>query len=85
MRKNTYNRALFILHKKNVTPSHFHDVIEKEIFDSHSKENHFMVSKMLNFFIFVLFMRTLKILVLSYFTLTFRTEAQLATDNPRKH
>ena len=36
MRKIMYNRALFILHKKNVKLSHFHDVIEKEVFDSHS-------------------------------------------------
>ena len=33
---------LFILHK-NAIPSHFHDVIEKEVFDSHLKENHFVV------------------------------------------
>ena len=33
-----YNQVLFILHK-NVKPSHFHDVIEKEVFDSRSKEN----------------------------------------------
>ena len=33
---------------KNVKPSHFHDVIEKEIFYLHSKENHFVVSKILN-------------------------------------
>ena len=39
---------LFISHK-NVKPSHFHDVIEKEVFDSNSKENHFVVSKVLNF------------------------------------
>ena len=40
-----YNRALFILHI-NVKPSHFHVIIEKEVFDSHSKENHFMVRKL---------------------------------------
>ena len=29
---------------KNVKPSHFHDVIEvKEVFDSHSSENYFVV------------------------------------------
>ena len=42
MREIMYNRDLFILHK-NVKPSHFHDVIEKEAFDSHSKEIHFVV------------------------------------------
>ena len=68
MRKILYNRALFILHK-NVKPSHFHDVIRKEVFDSHSKENHFVASKMLNFLIIVLFTQKLKILVLSYSTL----------------
>ena len=40
MRKNMYNRSFFILHKK-LKPSHFLDVIE--VFDSHSKENHFVV------------------------------------------
>ena len=38
MRQILYNQVLFILHK-NVKPSHFHDVIEKEVFDSRSKEN----------------------------------------------
>ena len=42
MRKIMYNRPLFILHK-NVKPPHFHDVTEKEAFDSHSKENHVVV------------------------------------------
>ena len=54
-----YNRALFIL-QKIVKPSHFHDDIEKEVFGSHSKENHFVVSKILNFLIIVLFTRKLK-------------------------
>ena len=36
MRKIMYNRSLFILHKTRQR-SHFHDVIEKEVFDSHSK------------------------------------------------
>ena len=36
MRKITYYRALFILHK-NLKPSHFHDVLEKEVLDLHSK------------------------------------------------
>ena len=40
MLENLYCRALFILHK-NAKPTHFHDVIEKEVFDSHTKENHF--------------------------------------------
>ena len=40
MSKIMYNRALFIFHKKL---SHFHDVTEKEVFDSHLKENHFVV------------------------------------------
>ena len=42
MGKIIYNRALFIC-IKNVKPLHFLDVIEKEVFDSHSKENHFVV------------------------------------------
>ena len=44
MRKIMYNRPLFILHK-NVNPPtpHFHDVTEKEVYDSRSKENHFVV------------------------------------------
>ena len=42
MRKFMYNQALFILHK-NVKRSHFHDVIEKEVFDSHTKENQFVI------------------------------------------
>ena len=50
MRKIMYNciieRCLFCI--KNVKSSHFHDVIEKEVFDSHSKENHFVASKMLD-------------------------------------
>ena len=54
MRKILYHRAPFILHK-NVKLSYFHDVMEKEIFDSHSKENHFMVQKILNFLIIVHF------------------------------
>ena len=41
MSKIMYDQALFILHKKNVKPSHFHDVIEKEVFDSHSKRKSF--------------------------------------------
>ena len=67
-RKIMNNRALFILHQ-NVKPSHFHDVIEKEVFDSHSNENHFVASKMLSFLSIVLFTGKLKILVLSYCTL----------------
>ena len=63
MRKNMYNL------QKKVKPSHFPDVMEKVVFESHSKENHFVASKMLNFLIIVLFTRKLKILVLSYFTL----------------
>ena len=43
MRKIMYFEALLILHKKNVKPSRFHDVIEKEVFASNSKENHFVV------------------------------------------
>ena len=35
-------QALFILHKKGQT-SYFHDVIIKEVFDSHSKENRFVL------------------------------------------
>ena len=46
-------RYLFCI--KIVNPSHFHDVVEKEEFDLHSKENHFVGSKMLNFLIIVLF------------------------------
>ena len=42
MRESMYSRALFILHK-NDKPTHFHDVIEKEVFDSRTKENHFIV------------------------------------------
>ena len=35
------NRAAAIYFDyKNAKPSHFHDVIEKEILDSNSKENH---------------------------------------------
>ena len=37
-------RYLFCI--KDVKPSHFHDVIQKEVLDSHSKENYFVVSKM---------------------------------------
>ena len=33
MRKIMYKWELFILHK-NVQPSHFHDVVEKEVFGS---------------------------------------------------
>ena len=53
-----YFRALIISHKQ-IKPSHFHDVIEKkELFASHSKENHFVVKKMLNFLIIVLLHET---------------------------
>ena len=38
MRKIMYNRELLILHE-NIKPSHFYDAIEKEVFNSHSKEN----------------------------------------------
>ena len=38
MRKIIYNRELFILHKKRSNPSYFHDNIEKELYDSHSKK-----------------------------------------------
>ena len=64
MRKIMYTRTLFILHK-NVKPSHFHDVTEKEVFDSHSTEDHFVFQKMLYFLISVLFTRKPKCLVLS--------------------
>ena len=40
MSKIVYNRALRILHK-NVESSHLHDIIEKEVFDSHSKKKSF--------------------------------------------
>ena len=48
MRKFLYNRALFFFFFfffciKNVKRSHFHDVIEKEVFYPHSKENQFVV------------------------------------------
>ena len=68
MREIMYNRALFILHKKHrtLTLSRRH---RTKIFDSHSKENHFVASKMLNFLIIVLFTRKPKIFVLSYSTL----------------
>ena len=46
MRKIMYNRALFIL-RKIFNPSHFYDIIENEVFDSHSMVNHFVVKKML--------------------------------------
>ena len=62
-------RYLFCI--KNVKLSHFHDVIEKELFESYSKENYFVVSKMTNFLIIVLFKRKLKNLVLFYFILNF--------------
>ena len=42
MHKIMFNQALFIC-IKNLKPSHFHDVIQKEVFDSRSKENHSMV------------------------------------------
>ena len=42
MRKFMYNRALFILHLKR-QPPHFHDFKVKEVFESHFKENHFLV------------------------------------------
>ena len=60
MRKIMYYRALFIL-TKNVAPLHFHDVIEKEVFESHSKGNSFSDFKMLNILIIVLFTRKLKL------------------------
>ena len=70
MCKIMYNQALSILHKRtNVKPLHFHDIIEKEVFNSHSKENYFVSLKMLNLMIIVLFTLKLKILVLSYSTL----------------
>ena len=69
MRKNMYNRALFILHTKRQNLTFFTTSKKKEVFDSHSKENHFFVEKMPNFLSIVLFTRKLKILVLSYSTL----------------
>ena len=66
--KIMYNRAIYFA-KKNIKPSHFHNIREKQVFDSHSKENHFVVSKMLNFLNHI-FLLKLKILVLSYSTLT---------------
>ena len=54
LRKIMNNRALFTLEKKSVKPLHFHDVNEKKAFDSHSKENHFVALKMLNFSIIFL-------------------------------
>ena len=42
MRKIMYDQAPFIC-VKNVKPSHFHGVIKKDVFDSHSKENHFVL------------------------------------------
>ena len=68
MRKFVIEPRLFISTIKNVKPSHFHDVIEKEVFDSNSKENHFVVSIILNFSIIVLVTRKLDILFLSYYT-----------------
>ena len=65
MRKSMYNQAIFFLpkqqqqQKKKVKSSFFHDVKEKEVFDLHSK-NHFVVQKMLNFLIIVLFTPELK-------------------------
>ena len=61
-------RWLYCL-KRSKSP-HFHDVIEKEIFDLHSKENHFMVSKILNFLILILYTRKQNILILPYSTIT---------------
>ena len=37
MCKLMYNREQYAL-LKNVKPSHFHDVIEKEVFESYSKK-----------------------------------------------
>ena len=68
MRKIMYNRALFIL-DKNFNLSHFYIVIENEVFDSHSKDNRFVVMKMLKCLIIVLFTRKLKILVFVLFHL----------------
>ena len=42
MRKIMYNQALFSL-LKNTKPSHFHDTIVKEVFNSHTKEHNFVV------------------------------------------
>ena len=69
MRKTMYNWALVILHKKRQTLT-FSRRHRKEVFNSHSKENHFLVQKRLSFFIIILFRQKLKILVLSYSTLT---------------
>ena len=70
MRKIMCNRAAAIYFDyKNAKPSHFYDVIEKEILDSNSKENHFVVSKIQNFSIIVLVTQKLEILILSYSTL----------------
>ena len=68
MRKIMYDRALCILHK-HVKPS-LHTRHKKEVFDSHSKENHFVFWKMLNSLISVLFARKLKNILLSYSILT---------------
>ena len=57
LRKRLCIIELYIL-QKNVKPSHFHNIREKQVFDSHSKENHFVVSKMLNFLNIVLFTET---------------------------
>ena len=70
MRKIMYNWVLYVC-VKNVNSSHFHDVTDKEVFDSQSKENRFMVykkaeQKMLNFLTIVLYTRKLKLLLLSY-------------------
>ena len=55
VRKIMCNRAAAIYFDyKNAKPSHFDVVLEKEILDSNSKENHFVVSKIQNFLIIVL-------------------------------
>ena len=70
MRKIMCNRAAAIYFDyKNAKPLHFHDFIEKEILDSNSKENHFVVSNIQNFSIIVLVTQKLEILILSYTTL----------------
>ena len=67
MRKIWYNQALFFCIKK-LNP-HIFTTSLKNKYVSHSKENHFIVYKMLNFLIIVNFTRKLTILVLSYSTL----------------
>ena len=68
MRKITHYRAVFILHK-NVKPSRFYDVKEKELFASHSKENHFLGLENANHHDYCSFYTKTENFVLSYSTL----------------